>query len=63
LHRQQQWRNQSKILEGQNLLAFSEQQYFVWDTASQKGKTTRNAENLEGHGPLAALATPVVSSG
>jgi len=32
------WRNQPKIFLGPNHLALTEQQYFLWDTASQSMK-------------------------
>jgi len=37
--------------KGPNLLTLSEQQCYVWNTASQKHKMTSYAKHFAGHGP------------
>jgi len=43
----------SKFWEGPNLLTLSEQQYLVWDTASQSTKRQSMLEIFRGMTPLA----------
>jgi len=48
---------QPKILRKSNILTLCKQRVWVLDIVSQKNKTTRDASNLESHGPFCSPAT------